>query len=100
MEDKIAELDKEKEEAIRVQDFEKAATLRDEENKKKKKNFLRGKEKWNNKNSKNVVTLTEEDIADVVANWTGIPVKKISQDENERLKNLETELHKKSYRSK
>ena len=60
----------------------------------KKKNFLRGKEKWNNKNSKNVVTLTEEDIADVVANWTGIPVKKISQDENARLKNLETELHK------
>ena len=93
LEDKIAELDKEKEEAIRVQDFEKAATLRDEENKKKEELSM-GKEKWNNKNSKNVVTLTEEDIADVVANWTGIPVKKISQDENERLKNLETELHK------
>ena len=93
LEDKIAELDKEKEEAIRVQDFEKAATLRDEENKKKEE-LSKGKEKWNNKNSKNVVTLTEEDIADVVANWTGIPVKKISQDENERLKNLETELHK------
>ena len=85
LEDKIAELDKEKEEAIRVQDFEKAATLRDEENKKKEE-LSKGKEKWNNKNSKNVVTLTEEDIADVVANWTGIPVKKISQDENERLK--------------
>ena len=93
LEDKIAELDKEKEEAIRVQDFEKAATLRDEENKKKEE-LSKGKEKWNNKNSKNVVTLTEEDIADVVANWTGIPVKKISQDENARLKNLETELHK------
>ena len=93
LEDKIAELDKEKEEAIRVQDFEKAATLRDEENKKKEE-LSKEKEKWNNKNSKNVVTLTEEDIADVVANWTGIPVKKISQDENERLKNLETELHK------
>ena len=93
LEDKIAELDKEKEEAIRVQDFEKAATLRDEENKKKEE-LSKEKEKWNNKNSKNVVTLTEEDIADVVANWTGIPVKKISQDENERLKNLETEQHK------
>ena len=93
LEDKIAELDKEKEEAIRVQDFEKAATLRDEENKKKEE-LSKEKEKWNNKNSKNVVTLTEEDIADVVANWTGIPVKKISQDENARLKNLETELHK------
>ena len=93
LEDKIAELDKEKEEAIRVQDFEKAATLRDEENKKKEE-LSKEKEKWDNKNSKNVVTLTEEDIADVVANWTGIPVKKISQDENERLKNLETELHK------
>ena len=93
LEDKISELDKEKEEAIRVQDFEKAATLRDEENKAKEE-LSKGKEKWHNKNSKNVVTLTEEDIADVVANWTGIPVKKISQDENERLKNLEAELHK------
>ena len=93
LEDKISELDKEKEEAIRVQDFEKAATLRDEENKAKEE-LSKGKEKWQNKNSKNGVTLTEEDIADVVANWTGIPVKKISQDENERLKNLEAELHK------
>ena len=49
LEDKIAELDKEKEEAIRVQDFEKAATLRDEENKKKEE-LSKGKEKWNNKN--------------------------------------------------
>ncbi len=93
LEEKIADLDKEKEEAIRVQDFEKAAVLRDEENKAKDE-LEKGKEKWHSKNSKNVVTLTEEDIADVVANWTGIPVKKISQDENERLKNLEQELHK------
>lgn len=93
LEEKIADLDKEKEEAIRVQDFEKAATLRDEENKAKEE-LQKGKDKWHNKNSKNVVTLTEEDIADVVANWTGIPVKKISQDENEKLKNLEEELHK------
>ena len=93
LEEKIADLDKEKEEAIRVQDFEKAAVLRDEENKAKDE-LEKGKEKWHSKNSKNVVTLTEEDIADVVASWTGIPVKKISQDENERLKNLEQELHK------
>ena len=93
LEEKIAELDKQKEEAIRVQDFEKAATLRDEENKNKEK-FQKEKDKWHNKNSKSVITLTEEDVADVVANWTGIPVKKISQDENEKLKNLEEELHK------
>ena len=93
LEDKISDLDKEKEEAIRVQDFEKAAVLRDDENKAKDE-LQKAKEKWHNKNSKNVVTLTEEDIADVVSNWTGIPVKKISQDENEKLKNLEEELHK------
>ena len=55
-------------------------------NNEKKEELSKGKEKWNNKNSKNVVTLTEEDIADVVANWTGIPVKKLTQDENEKLK--------------
>ena len=93
LEDKISDLDKEKEEAIRVQDFEKAAVLRDDENKAKDE-LQKAKEKWHNKNSKNAVTLTEEDIADVVSNWTGIPVKKISQDENEKLKNLEEELHK------
>ena len=93
IEEKIASLDKEKEEAIRVQDFEKAATLRDKENEQKDK-LEKEKKKWQSKNSKNVLSLTEEDIAEVIASWTGIPVKKITQDENEKLKHLEETLHK------
>ncbi len=92
LEEKIAEIDKEKEDAIRMQDFEKAATLRDEEKEKKDK-LEKEKEKWKNKNTRNVITLTEEDIASVIASWTNIPANKITQDENEKLKNLEETLH-------
>ena len=93
IEEKIASLDREKEDAIRIQDFEKAATLRDKENEQKDK-LEKEKKKWQNKNSKNVMNLTEEDIAEVIANQTGIPVNKITQDENEKLKHLEETLHK------
>ena len=93
IEEKIDSLDKEKEEAIRLQDFEKAATLRDKEKEQKEK-LEKEKKKWQNKNSKNVLNLTEEDIAEVIASWTGIPVNKITQDENEKLKHLEETLHK------
>ena len=93
IEDKIASLDREKEDAIRVQDFEKAATLRDKEKEQKEK-LETEKKKWQNKNSKKVMSLTEEDIAEVIASWTGIPVNKITQDENEKLKHLEETLHK------
>ena len=93
IEEKISSIDREKEEAIRVQDFEKAATLRDKENAEKEK-LEKEKKKWQNKNSKNVMNLTEEDIAEVIASWTGIPANKITQDENEKLKHLEETLHK------
>ena len=76
-----------------MQDFEKAATLRDKE--KEQKDILqKEKQKWENKNSRSVTNLVEEDIAEVIASWTGIPVSKITQDENEKLKNLESTLHK------
>ena len=91
--DEIEKLDKEKEEAIRVQDFEKAAKIRDKENNKKKE-LENAKKDWENKNSKKVSTLKEEDIANVIATWTGIPVTKVSQSENDKLKNLEENLHK------
>ncbi len=93
IEEKVATLDKEKEEAIRVQDFEKAATLRDKENEQKDK-LEKEKKKWQSKNSKNVLNLNEEDIAEVIASWTKIPVNKITQDENDKLKHLEETLHK------
>ena len=93
IEEKIASLDKDKEDAIRMQDFEKAATLRDKENEQKEK-LQKEKEKWENKNTRSVTNLTEEDIAEVISSWTNIPVSKITQDENEKLKNLESTLHK------
>ena len=92
LENKVLNIDKEKEEAVKVQDFEKAANLRDEENEIKKK-LEKEKQKWEERNTKSVSVLTEEDIADVIASWTGIPVKKLTQDENEKLKNLEKTLH-------
>ena len=93
LEEKIEAINREKEEAIRVQDFEKAATLRDKVNAEKEK-LEKEKKKWQSKNSKNVMNLTEEDIAEVIASWTGIPVNKITQDENDKLKHLEETLHK------
>lgn len=92
LEVEIENLSKEKEEAIRVQDFEKAAKLRDQEHKQKEK-LEKETKKWNDKNVKSMISITEEDIAEVISGWTGIPVSKISQTENERLKNLETILH-------
>ena len=93
LKDKIEKLDKEKEEAIRVQDFEKAAKIRDKENAKKKE-LEDAKKEWETKSSKNISTLKEEDIANVISSWTGIPVSKVSQSENDKLKNLEENLHK------
>lgn len=91
--DEIEKLGKEKEEAIRVQDFEKAANLRDKE-KSKKKELEKAKKDWENQNSKIVSSLKEEDISNVIASWTGIPVIKVSESENEKLKNLNANLHK------
>jgi ATP-dependent Clp protease ATP-binding subunit ClpC len=92
IENQVEELGKEKEEAIRVQDFEKAASLRDKEHELKDK-LEKDKKKWENKNSKAVTTLKEDDIAEVISSWTNIPVKRLTQDENEKLKNLEHTLH-------
>ena len=93
LEDEIVTLDKEKEDTIRVQDFEKAAILRDKIKEEKEK-LQKEKEKWQNKNTKNVTALNEEDIAEVVASWTGVPVKKLTETENEKLRHLEDNLHK------
>ncbi len=83
----------EKEEAIKVQDFEKAAKLRDKQQQLNEK-LEKEQEKWKNKNTRNITQITQEEIAEVIASWTKIPVKRITQDENEKLKNLEQVLHK------
>lgn len=92
LEEEMEAVKHEKEEAIRVQEFEKAASLRDKEHSLKEK-VEKEQEKWKNKNTRNVTEITSEEIGEVIASWTGIPVKKITQDENEKLKNLEKVLH-------
>ena len=92
LEEEISAMNKEKDDAIKVQDFEKAAGLRDKINVEKEK-LQKEKEKWESKNTKSITTLTEEDIAEVVASWTGVPDKKLTQTENEKLRNLEQTLH-------
>ena len=89
----IEDLNKEKEEAIRIQDFEKAAKIRDDENNKKKE-LEKARKEWDTKNSKEILTLKYENIADVVSAWTGIPAQKVSENESEKLKHLEENLHK------
>lgn len=93
LQEEIEKTKNEKEEAVLNQKFEKAAELRDTEKALREK-FEKEQSKWKSKNTKSIVTITEENIAEVIANWTGIPAKKITEDENEKLKNLEKELHK------
>ncbi len=93
LQEEIEKTKNEKEEAVLNQKFEKAAELRDIEKALRDK-FEKEQSKWKSKNTKSIVTITEENIAEVIANWTGIPAKKITEDENEKLKNLEKELHK------
>ena len=93
MEDKIEKMNQEKEAAVKVQKFEKAAKIRDEVNKLKEE-LEAERNKWKSKKTKAIPKLTEEDIAKTIASWTGIPAAKITQDENKKLKNLDKELHK------
>ena len=93
LEEKIKEISKNKEEAVRNQKFEKAAIFRDEEKELKEK-YKNETKKWKNKNTKKITNIGEENIADVISTWTGIPTKKITEDENIKLKNLEEFLHK------
>ena len=93
MQEELEKIKNEKEEAVINQKFEKAAELRDKERNLKER-FEKEQNKWKNKNTKSIVNITDENIAEVIASWTGIPAKKITEDENQKLKNLEKELHK------
>ena len=93
-EDRVLAVSKEKEEAVKMQDFEKAAKLRDIEKEEKEK-LNKQKQNWESENNKTITTITKQDIAQIVAEITGIPVSKIGQTENEKLKKLENELSKK-----
>ena len=92
LEDRLNTVKKEKEAAVTSQDFERAAKLRDEEQALVKE--IDDKKTVAKEESDQKLIVTEEDIAAIVAQWTGIPVAKIAEEESETLLHLEDELHK------
>ena len=92
LEEELEKITKEKEDAIRVQDFEKAAQLRD--NEKEIKDKLENiKSDWKTQKQVSTLTVGEQQIASVVSKWTNIPVEKLTEKESERLLKLEDILH-------
>ncbi|HET6657098.1 MAG TPA: ATP-dependent Clp protease ATP-binding subunit, partial [Gaiellaceae bacterium] len=93
LEEEIERVREEKEAAIEAQEFEKAANLRDKERKlSQKKRDL--EEKWRNSEQVEQPEIGEEEIADIVSMWTGIPVFKLTEAESQKLIRMEDELHK------
>jgi len=92
LEKEAEEIKKEKQEAIISQNFEKAAELRDRE-KLIDEELKKGKNKWKENNNSGTLAIIESDIADIIADWTGIPANKICQEESEKLRHLEEILH-------
>ncbi len=94
LEAKIEKYEQEKEEAVASQDYEKAAEIRDFENKAKEK-LVEVKKTWRQKsNTGTGGEVGAEEIAQIVSSWSGVPVKKLAQEESEKLLHMEEELHK------
>ena len=93
VDEKIAEVRLRKESAIDAQDFEKAASLRDEERQLLEERQRRERE-WKSGEMDVLSEVDEEEIAEVLATWTGIPVFKLTEEETEKLLRMEDELHK------
>ncbi len=92
LESRLESIRKEKDSAVQSQEFEKAASLRDTEQKLRDE-LEELKAEWQNKQGNEKLEVTKEDIAQVVANWTGVPVTKIAEEETDRLLKLESILH-------
>ena len=92
LEEKLKALSAEKEEAVKNQDFEKAASLRDDEHKLNSE-VEAERAKWKEQHADEKLSIGEDEIADIVTSWTGIPVKKLADEEGERLANLDKLLH-------
>ena len=93
LEKKLEDLRKEKEEAVANQNFEKAAQLRDEE-RKVRDEIEAEKEKWKKTQAAGNQMVGEQEIAEIISNWTGIPVVKLTEEESERLLKMEETLHR------
>ena len=92
LEVKLEEIRKEKDAAVQSQEFEKAASLRDSEQRLREQ-LEETKKAWKEKQGQENSEVTVEDVASVVASWTGIPVSKLAQTETDKLLNLEDLLH-------
>jgi ATP-dependent Clp protease ATP-binding subunit ClpC len=93
LEKEVEKIKQEKEEAIKTQEFERAADLRDKMKKMRQK-LQEEKDKWEAMKSKEEAVVTWEDIAHVASKWTGIPMIKLGEKESEKLLRMEEELHK------
>jgi ATP-dependent Clp protease ATP-binding subunit ClpC len=93
LENKIKQLNKDKEAAVNNQDFEKAAKYRDEE-RKAREELEKELQKWRQKNADKEIEVTEDDVAQIIADWTGIPISRLEEKETERLLRMEEEIHK------
>ena len=93
MEEKIDIIMNEKEEAIYNQDFERAANLRDKE-KEAREELNTEMNKWKKIKNKDITEIGEENIAEIISKWTGIPIQKLTENENQKLKHLEEMLQK------
>lgn len=92
LEQKLEEVRKEKDAAVQSQEFEKAASLRDSEQRLREE-LETTRSQWKEKQGQESSEVTTEDIATVVSTWTGVPVSRLTKDESERLLNMEKILH-------
>ncbi|OGO84045.1 MAG: ATP-dependent Clp protease ATP-binding subunit ClpC [Clostridiales bacterium GWE2_32_10] len=92
MEQKIKDLDKEKESAIKTEQYEKAGEVKEKQNKLKRR-LQKLNDEWKIENTKTTQIVTENEIADIISSWTGIPVRKLEREESNRLMSMEKLLH-------
>lgn len=92
LEEKLKVLSEEKENAIKSEDYELASKVKAKEERMKNK-IAKEKKLWSEKNHSETQTVGEDEIADIISSWTGIPVKRLQEEEAKRLKNMEATLH-------
>ena len=93
LQEELEKIEKDKEDAIYNQEFENAAKLRDKEREVKIK-LSQSSSEWEKYKIRDIVEVKEENIAEVISKWTGMPVQRLNEDDNEKIKNLEKNLHK------
>ncbi|MDF2594508.1 MAG: ATPase domain protein [Clostridia bacterium] len=92
LEEELLKCSKEKEDAIVNEEYEKAGQIKQKENQIKEK-IASAKVEWESKHTKNTQIVSEDEIADIVSSWTHIPVKRLAEEEFERLQSMEKILH-------